>query len=316
MTEARADSRPAPGAERRRYFAVVIAALALWTLLPGKGDSAAPPAMAEPAAARPAVLIGAGDIADCGVDEDEETAQILDRQPGTVFTVGDNVYESGTVEEFAECYHPTWGRHKHRTMPAVGNHEYLTDGARPYFEYFGAAAGNPWKGYYSYNRGGWHIVVLNSNCSEVGGCDWGSRQVNWLRRDLINNPRPCTIAYWHSPRFTSGERGNRADMIPFWQVLYRHRVDVVLNGHDHFYERFRPQTPWGQLARFRGITQFTVGTGGKGLSEIPNVASNSVVREDETHGVLKLSLLNGAFRWRFIPIDGQSFADSGRTACR
>ena len=196
----------------------------------------------------PAVLIAAGDIADCTSTGDEATAAILDTLRGTVVVLGDNAYPSGTDANYANCYDPTWGRHKARTRPTPGNHEYRTAGAGGYFRYFGAAAGDPEKGYYSYTLGDWHIVVLNtnSNCADIR-CGTGSAQLGWLRDDLAANPAKCTLAYWHHPRFNSGSHhGNNGNIGPFWRVLYEHGVDVVLNGHEHLYERFAPQSPDAQ----------------------------------------------------------------------
>lgn len=188
------------------------------------------------------VLVGAGDIADCSGSGDEATAKLLDGIPGTVFTTGDNAYESGTPSEFANCYDPTWGRYKARTRPSPGNHDYLTSGASGYFDYFGAAAGDPSKGYYSYNLGDWHIISLNSMCENVGGCGASSPMVSWLKQDLAANPKTCTLAYFHHPLFSSGKSGNKTRMKPTWEVLYTKGADVVLNGHDHDYERFAPKT--------------------------------------------------------------------------
>ncbi|MCH7718695.1 MAG: metallophosphoesterase, partial [Chloroflexi bacterium] len=153
------------------------------------------------------MLVGAGDIASCASSGDEATADLLDGIAGTVVTFGDNAYQSGTESEFADCYEPTWGRHKARTRPAPGNHDYITPGASGYFEYFGAAAGDPSKGYYSYDLGAWHVIAINSNCSQVGGCDAGSPQEQWLRADLAESPTSCTVAYWHHPRFSSSLHG-------------------------------------------------------------------------------------------------------------
>ncbi len=186
------------------------------------------------------VMVGAGDIARCTGSGDEATARLLDGISGTVFTVGDNAYHSGTATEFNNCYGPSWGRHKTRTKPAPGNHEYLTAGASGYFGYFGAAAGAPSKGYYSYNRGSWHVVALNSMCGKVGGCGARSPMVTWLKKDLAANPKKCTLAYFHHPLFSSGKHGNQTKMRPTWGALYAANADVVVNGHDHSYERFAP----------------------------------------------------------------------------
>ena len=211
----------------------------------------------------PAVLVGAGDIASCGSSGDEATAALLAGIDGTVFTLGDNVYDSGTAAEFATCYDPSWGRYRARTSPAPGNHDYVTANAAGYFGYFGAAAGDPSTGYYAYDLGGWRVVAINSNCAAVGGCQAGSAQERWLRADLAAHPAACTLAYWHHPRFNSGEHGNSAEMQPIWQALYDAGAEVVLSGHDHHYERFAPQAPDGSSDPQRGIREFVVGTGGR-----------------------------------------------------
>ena len=183
---------------------------------------------AQPArAAGDPVLVGAGDIADCGGRGDEATARVLDGIGGTVFTLGDNAYESGTNAEFRNCYAPSWGHHKARTRPAPGNHDYNTPGAGGYFGYFGKAAGDPGSGYYSYDRGAWHVIVLNSNCGEVR-CTVGSRQERWLRADLAANERTCTLALSHHPRFSSGMHGDQTSVLPLWEALYEAGADVVL----------------------------------------------------------------------------------------
>ena len=193
------------------------------------------------------VLVGAGDIAGCSSDGDEATAKLLDSIPGTVFTTGDNAYPSGTMSEFLDCYDPSWGRHKARTYPSSGNHDYGTQGAAGYYAYFGSVAGDPDKGYYSYDLGSWHIVVLNSNIQEGAGSD----QEQWLRADLAAHPVACTLAYWHHPRFSSGDvHGSDGKMQSLWQALYDFGADVVLNGHEHNYERFALQDPRGTPIQF------------------------------------------------------------------
>ena len=261
------------------------------------------------------VLVAAGDIAGCGSPGAEATAKLLDSMPGTLITLGDNAYESGTATEFVNCYGPTWGRYKARTHPAAGNHEYATKGASGYFAYFGAAAGDPTKGYYSYDLGTWHIVVINSNCSEIQGCQAGSPQERWLRTDLSRHPTRCMLAYWHHPRFSSGQHGNDNEMQPIWQALYDAAVDVVLNGHDHDYERFARQTPTGRADPLQGIREFVVGTGGKEHYPFGPPIANSQVRDDKTFGVLKLTLHPTSYDWAFIPVAGKTFTDSGHTAC-
>jgi len=190
---------------------------------------------------------------------------------GTVYTTGDNAYESGTASEFANCYDPSWGRStiKERTYPTLGNHEYYsTANASGYFEYFGAVAGDPQKGYYSYDLGSWHVISLNSNCSFVaGGCAAGSPQVEWLKNDLAAHSNACTLAYWHHPLFSSGTlNGGFPKMKPSWEALYTAKAEVVLNGHVHNYERFAPQTPSGVADPAQGIREFVVGTGGRSLN--------------------------------------------------
>jgi hypothetical protein len=261
------------------------------------------------------VLVGAGDIAMCSNNNDEATAKLLDSIGGTVFTAGDNAYFSGTAAEFTNCYDPTWGRHKARTKPSVGNHEYGTAGASGYFGYFGATAGDPDKGYYSYNLGNWHIVALNSMCENVGGCERTSPMLTWLKQDLAANPKKCTLAYFHHPLFSSGTHGNQTKMRPTWDVLYAANADVVINGHDHDYERFAPQRPDGTLARRKGIREFVVGTGGAELRPFASTEPNSQVRNADTYGVLKLTLNRGSYNWKFVPVAGDTFTDSGSRRC-
>lgn len=263
------------------------------------------------------VLVGAGDIADCAdISGAEATAKLLDAIPGTVFTAGDNAYEEGTAEQFAECYDPTWGRHKARTRPSVGNHEFHSGGATPYFNYFGAVAGDPKKGFYSYELGTWHIIVLNSECQEIGGCQSGSVEEQWLSEDLREHPSVCTLAYWHKPLFSSGAKhGNDPEIKPFWNDLYAARVSVVINGHDHDYERFAPQDPEGKADGSRGIREFVVGTGGKNHRPFAAPKANSELRNADTFGVLKLSLRPHGYDWQFIPEPGKSFTDFGSDQC-
>jgi hypothetical protein len=266
--------------------------------------------------ASPPVLVGAGDISRCSNDQDEETAKLLDNITGTVITLGDNAYPDGTDSQFSDCYDPTWGRHKARTRPAPGNHDYHVPDAAGYFNYFGPAAGEIGKGYYSYDLGGWHIIALNSECNQVGGCESNSPQGQWLQADLAANPSTCTLAYWHKPRFSSGSsHGSDTTFQDFWQLLYDAGADVVLGGHDHSYERFAPQDPNGVADPERGLHEFVVGTGGTGLNPFGPSEPNSEVREDMTHGVLKLTLHPSSYDWEFVPIAGQNFTDSGSGLC-
>ena len=262
---------------------------------------------------RSAVMVGAGDIAQCLSYADNATAELLDDIPGTVFTVGDNVYSSGTAWRFAFCYGPTWGRHKTRTRPALGNHEYETPGASGYF---GSAAGSPSRGYYSYDKSDWHVVALNSNCEEVGGCGASSPMVSWLERDLAAHRSKCTIAYFHHPLFSSGSvHGNQPQVRPIWEALYAANADVVVSAHAHSYERFAPQRPDGTLDKERGIREFVVGTGGRAQHGFGAIEPNSLSRKAGTPGVLKLTLNPGSYGWRFAPVAGETFTDSGHGRC-
>jgi len=263
-----------------------------------------------------AILVGAGDIADCkDLAGAEATAKLLDQIPGTVFAAGDLAYPDGSKENF-ECYDKTWGRAKSRTRPAAGNHEFHSSGAAYYFDYFGPVAGDPKNGYYSYELGTWHIIVLNSECKEVDGCEAGSRQEKWLRADLAAHPVACTLAYWHKPLFSSGSaHGNDLEIKPLWQALYEANADVILNGHDHDYERFAPQTPDAAADSARGIREFVVGTGGKSHRPFGVTKANSEVRNADAYGVLKLTLKTKGYDWQFIPEAGKSFTDSGSGTC-
>lgn len=239
--------------------------------------TASPSATATPAPV--AVLVGAGDIGDCDTPDDTATAALLDDIEGTVFTAGDNAYENGTAKEFATCYDETWGRHKARTRPAPGNHDWNTSALSGYLDYFGdAARGEDGPSWYSYDLGAWHVIVLDSECSRVGGCDTDSPQGRWLAADLAASDARCTVAIWHKPRFTSGEHGNDGSVAPFWTALYRAGVDVVINGHDHDYERFAPQDPSAREDRERGIREFVVGTGGTPLRKFDQPVANSSSR--------------------------------------
>ncbi len=272
---------------------------------------APPPAGSDP------VILAAGDIASCASTGDEATADLLDTLAGTVLTLGDNAYETGSPLEFSTCYDPTWGRHKSRTMPSVGNHEYGTPGASGYYGYFGAAAGDPSKGYYSYDLGTWHVIALNSNCSAVGGCGGGSTQEQWLRDDLATHPAACTLAYWHHARFSSSAaHGSSTTYQALWQALYDYGADVVLVGHDHDYERFAPQTATGAADAAYGIREFVVGTGGKshyGFDPVPE--PNSEVRDSTSYGVLQMTLQPAGYDFAFLPAAGSLFTDSGSGTC-
>jgi calcineurin-like phosphoesterase family protein len=259
------------------------------------------------------VFVGAGDISDCGNDNDEATAVLLDGIAGTVYTLGDNVYSSGTATQYAQCYEPTWGRHKARTKPAPGNHDYNTSGATGYYGYFGDLAGPAGQGYYSFDLGDWHLVSLNSEVSMSAG----SAQETWLRADLAATSKPCILAYWHKPRFSSGtNHGSLSSAEPLWQALYDVHADIVLGGHEHNYERFAPQTPTGAADPSNGIREFVAGTGGEShYNDEGTPLPNSEVFNGTTFGVLKFTLGAGTYTWKFIPVAGQSFTDSGSGTC-
>ena len=303
------------------------AALAVLALLASGAPAAAHPA---PLAGQPGgrgagaaagtvadeVLVGAGDIADCTLSGDSKTASLVQGIAGTVFTAGDNAYEDGTAQQFEDCYDPTWGVFVDRTRPSPGNHDYHTPGAAGYFEYFGSRAVGPTggEGYYAYDLGAWRIYSLNSNCSEVGGCGAGSPQRQWLKEDLASNPRRCVLAYWHHPRFTSGFHGNSPKVKGFWTALYQAGADVIVNGHDHDYERFAKQRPSGEQSS-DGIREFVVGTGGDERRPFATIKANSQVRNATTFGVIKLTLHATSYDWEFVPQAGKTFTDSGSTTC-
>lgn len=268
--------------------------------------------LARPHAARsePAVLLAAGDIARCDSSGDEATAKLLASLRGTVLTLGDNVYRRGTPAAFAACYDPSWGQHRGRTRPAPGNHDYRVRNASGYFAYFGAAAGPPGRGYYSFDVADWHIISLNSNVNLAPD----SPQLRWLRADLLANPRRCTLAYWHHARFSSGHHGSTRRVAPLWRTSYDAGVDVVLQAHDHSYERFAPLDADGGLDPDRGIRSFVVGTGGAPLREFSTVVPGSEVRHNTGHGVLKLSLRADGYEWELIATDG-TVHDRGEGRC-
>lgn len=251
-------------------------------------------------------FVGAGDISECGNDNDELTAKLLDGIPGTVFTTGDNAYDSGTMNQYLSCYDPTWGRHKDRTKPVPGNHEYLTAGAAGYFQYF-----NNVPSYYAYNLGSWRIYALNSEISVSAT----SAQVTWLKEDLAANPSQCVLAYWHQPRWSSGKNhGNGSEYQALWQVLYEAGADLVLNGHEHNYERFAEMNASG-AAVSGGMREIVVGTGGKSHYDFATPLPGSEIRNSDTYGVLKLTLRATGYDWEFIPVEGSTFTDSGSSNC-
>jgi hypothetical protein len=273
------------------------------------------------------VLLVAGDIASCGWSTDTDTAALVDGMAGTVLTLGDNVYPNGTAAEFASCYDPTWGRFKSRTRPTPGNHDYNTTGASGYFDYFNGPgnqsgpAGDRSRGYYSFDVGTWHVVVLNSECEPSSGlwlrngCAAGSAQETWLKADLAAAPTNNIILAWHKPRFSSStEHGNSSHMQGFWQIAYDAGVDIVLSGHSHNYERFAQMNASGAADTAFGIREIVVGTGGASAHGFVSSPSTSQVRNSGTAGVLQLTLRPTSFDWRFVPVAGKTFTDTGTQA--
>jgi acid phosphatase type 7 len=284
------------------------------TVAPSSPPPSEPSASPSASAGAAAVLVGAGDIGDCATREDSMTAALLDDIDGTVFTAGDNAYENGTAENFSTCYDETWGRHKERTRPVAGNHDWHTAALAGYFGYFGDAARGPdGHSWYSFDLGTWHVIVLDSECDKNGGCEADSAQGRWLATDLAASDARCSIAIWHKPRFSSGEHGNDRSVGPFWTALFDAGVDVIVNGHDHDYERFAPQDPEGAEDRDRGMREFVVGTGGTPLRPFDDPVANSELRA-LTHGVFKLTLRDGSYDWEFIPVSGD-FRDGGTAFC-
>jgi hypothetical protein len=266
-----------------------------------------------PAAGSP-VLIGAGDICITGnIKDARATAALIAARPDdVVFTAGDNSNETGTASQFAGCFGKTWGAFKDRIHPVPGNHEYITSGAGPYYSYFGAAAGEAGKGYYSYDLGNdWHVLALNAICAEVGGCAAGSPEETFIRNDLAANAGKHVIAIWHIPAFSSGSaHGNDSSYTAWWQDLYAAHAEIVINGHDHDYERFALQSPAG-AADPDGIREFVLGTGGASHRPFGVIRANSRVRNSSAFGVLELTLGLHSYSWQFIPVAGATFTDSG-----
>jgi hypothetical protein len=263
----------------------------------------------------PVVLIGAGDISYCGEAYlgDEATASILERFPeAVIFTAGDNVQGVGIRAEYRNCFDPTWGRFFDRLHPSPGNHDYMTEGGAPYYEYFGERAGPPGLGYYSYDLGEWRIVALNSNCNDIA-CGPDSRQAAWLREDLASSQKQCTLLYWHHPRWSSGLAGGYGSVSIFWRTAVEFGAEIVVSGHDHDYERFAPMDGDG-LPSPAGVRQFVAGTGGTTLRQFGEPKPNSEIRYNESNGLLKFHLLPGSYTWEFIPTTGD-FSDSGSGVC-
>jgi acid phosphatase type 7 len=258
-------------------------------------------------------LIGAGDICvGYAIKNARATANLIDSQPtAQVFTLGDGSNEEGTESQYSRCYADTWGRLLYRTRAVVGNHDLKTAAGAPYYNFFGAAAGPVGLGYYSYDLAdNWHVIVLNSECAAVGGCGAGSPEETFLRNDLAAHSGRHLIAMWHRPLFSSGEAGDNANFVSWWNDLYAAHAEIVLNGHDHDYERFSQQSPYG-LASPDGIREFVVGTGGANLRSFHVLKPNSEKRIAGKFGVLFLTLNTHSYSWRFIPVVGHLALDSG-----
>ena len=264
------------------------------------------------------VLIGTGDIARCDGNGDELTARIVDsvlradsaaKVHDEVFTLGDNAYPDGSARDYRECFGRSWGDSTRLIMrnirPTPGNHEHLSNMAAPYYEYFGKAAGSPRKGYYGYDIGEWRAIALNSEIvvNSAFTNDERKEQEDWLKKEIADNPKKCVLAYWHHPRFSSGWHGTELRLMPIWQILYEGGVDLILNGHEHNYERYLPQDPMGVVDSAKGMTQIIVGTGGGDLrgfgSSTPG--KNSAYQIQGHFGVLKITL--GAEEWQSVFID-------------
>jgi calcineurin-like phosphoesterase family protein len=288
-------------------------AILLWASLAGSSSAELPLRVSR---GGDPVITAAGDIADPRPSSEAiATAElVMSIDPNVALTLGDNQYPSGSLTDFRNGYDASWGRFLASTAPAVGNHEYKSSSrAAGYFDYFGSRAPGA---YYSYDVGAWHLIALDSNCARIGGCDPGSPEYEWLQRDLAADSAVCTLAYWHHPRWSSGERhGGTNAVSPFWTLLYEAGADVVLNGHEHNYERFAPQDPNGDRDDASGIVEIVAGTGGHGLYPFGGTEPNSVARDSTTFGVLKLTLHATGYDFAFEPIPGGGFTDSGSASC-
>jgi acid phosphatase type 7 len=308
----------------RRVSALVVILLGgrfLW------GSSAAPASPQSAGRSAPevseqvAVLVGAGDIAGCqNLQGALETAKLIEKIPGTVFALGDLAYDAVTLGQFQNCYGRAWGKFKARTRPTLGNHEYRERNAAPYYQYWAEQAGPSGKGYYSYELGAWHVVVLNTNCDAVGlgGCAAGSPQDSWLRQDLADHRGSCIVAYGHHALFSSGIFRSHAvhpELKRLWEDLYAAHSDLVLAGHEHSYERFAPQDPEGRADPQHGIREIVVGTGGRSHDPLGLAVANSEKQNYDTYGVLKLTLSPQSYTWEFVPEEGRTFRDSGTGVC-
>lgn len=251
------------------------------------------------------ILVAAGDITSCYNENDELTAQLVDQIPGTVLALGDNAYPNGTLEDYMNCYEPTWGRFKDRTKPIPGNHDYLSFEADGYFTYFDIEP------YYAYDLGSWRIYALNSEIDVAPG----SEQMSWLREDMAAHPSQCTLVYWHQPRWSSGKQhGSNENYQALWQLFYEAGAELVISAHEHHYERFAEMNAEGKPVS-PGLRQIVVGTGGRSLYRYSRILPASQVRNSSTYGVLKVTLRRGSYEWQFVPVPGSFFSDHGNTNC-
>lgn len=258
-----------------------------------------------------------GDVADCEENDHQAVAALLAGLPGTIAIAGDVSQEKGTAEQYRDCVDPALGPLKARIRPVPGNHDYLTPGAKPYFDYFGAAAAERGKGWYSYEVGAWHVIAMNSNCAELRGCGPGSEQYRWLEADLAAHAPRCTLAYWHHPVLTSGLHGpDSGGMAAIWRLLYGAGVDLVIAGHDHHYERLKPADATGKPDEAFGIRSFIVGTGGGVLYPffLPSPLA-SEMKNGTSNGVLSLALRADSYGWEFLPVGRGTLRDSGAGSC-
>jgi len=258
----------------------------------------------------PVIVYAAGDVGECGFGALDTGALLDTLNGGLLLAVGDLAYPNGSAANFRDCYDPGWGRHKDRTRPVPGNHEYENPqhSADPYFDYFGSLAGTRGQGYYAFNAGAWRIIALNSEIP-LGA---GSAQLTWLRSELESHRVTCTLAYWHRPLYSSGPNGNQTDTRPLWATLMEFGADVVLNGHDHIYERFAPQDADAHAIP-TGIREFITGGGGAHLYTPVGIQTNSQVRAS-TYGILVLTLMPTGYSWDFVP-SGSAFRDTGSDSC-
>jgi hypothetical protein len=291
--------------------ALVAAAIAVALLRPGAPDPELTlPDLEELASALAEegseTLLAVGDIGNCDGGGDEAVADLASRLEGEIVLLGDIAYPDGSAQDFDECFDPAWGGLRDRLHPVPGNHEYRTSGASAYFEYFGDEAGTPGEGWYAWDHGPWRLLAVNSVCGEAGGCGVHSPQVAWISEQLSETDAACTLAYFHHPRYSSGRHGDAEFMEPIWRALVDGGVDLVLAGHDHSYERLLAD----------GVRSFVVGTGGRSLYDFENPSPHSEARNNDAYGLLRLTLREGSYDWRFIALGGSDFTDAGSGECR